>query len=80
VLQARQTNPLDAEVILDLVEIYLLEKKINKAKTMLKYYHKNIKKIQTFDKSKEYYDHKMDIFSQYIITRENDNKIKNKKF
>lgn len=66
VLQARELNPLDAEIILDLIEIYLLEKNNKKAKTMLNYYHKNIKKIQTFDKSKDYYNHKMNIFDQYL--------------
>ena len=69
VTQAWELNPRDAEIILDLVEIYLLEKKILKAKKMLNYYHKNINKIQTFDKSKEYYNHKMEIFSNYVQTR-----------
>lgn len=70
VLQARDINPLDAEIILDLVEIYLLEKKTQKAKKMLQYYRKHISKLQTFDKSKEYYNHKMDIFDKYLHKRE----------
>lgn len=69
VAQAWEINPFDAEIILDLIEIYLLEKQPLKAKKMLRYYYKHATKIQTFDKTKEYYNHKMEIFSQYIQSR-----------
>jgi hypothetical protein len=64
--QAYDLNNLDAEVIYNLIELYLLEKRYKKAKTMIQYYFKKQKKIMTFDKSKEYYDNKINLFKEFI--------------
>jgi tetratricopeptide (TPR) repeat protein len=59
-------NNLDAEVIYNLIEIYLLEHRVKKAKSFIAYYQKNHQKLMTFDKQIEYYDAKISLFDQYV--------------
>lgn len=63
---AFELNKLDAEVVYNLVELYLLEHRYKKAKQYLWYYYKYNKKLMTFDKTIDYYDGKMSLFDSYI--------------
>jgi len=57
----------DAEVIYNLVEVYMLEQKYRDAKRMIWYFYKNYEKLETIDKWIEYYDHKIALFDKYIL-------------
>lgn len=69
-------NNKDAEVIFNLIEIYILEHKYEKAKNMIKHYHKNHKKLITIDKTIDHYDDKISLFEEFVKTQT----IFNKKF
>ncbi len=62
-------NNKDAEVIFNLIEIYILEHKYSKAKNMIKYYHKNNKDLITIDKDIEHYNNKISLFEEFIKTQ-----------
>lgn len=62
-------NNKDAEVIFNLIEIYILEHKYTKAKNMIKYYHKNHQDLITIDKDIEQYDNKINLFEEFIKTQ-----------
>lgn len=59
-------NNKDAEVIYNLIELYILEQKYEKAKNMINYYYKNHENIETIDKNIEYYDNKIVLFQKFI--------------
>lgn len=61
-------NSLDAEIIYNLVEIYLLENKYSKAKSMIKYYFTKQNKLLTFDKEISFYDNKINLFQAFLNT------------
>lgn len=62
-------NNKDAEVIYNLIEIYILEQNYKKAKSMISYFYKNHKNIQTIDKDMDYYDNKIALFEKFITTQ-----------
>lgn len=62
-------NNKDAEVIYNLIEIYILEQNYKKAKSMISYFYKNHKHIQTVDKELDYYDNKIALFEKFITTQ-----------
>ncbi len=62
-------NNKDAEVIFNLIEIYILEHKYEKAKNMIKYYHKNHQNLITIDKEITHYDNKINLFEEFIKTQ-----------
>ncbi|AHB41224.1 hypothetical protein P148_SR1C00001G0429 [candidate division SR1 bacterium RAAC1_SR1_1] len=62
-------NNKDAEVIYNLIEIYILEQNYKKAKSMISYFYKHHKNIQTIDKDMEYYDNKIALFEKFITTQ-----------
>lgn len=62
-------NNKDAEVIYNLIEIYILEQNYKKAKSMISYFYKNHKNIQTVDKEIDYYDNKIALFEKFITTQ-----------
>lgn len=62
-------NNKDAEVIFNLVEIYMLEHKYTKAKNMIRYYYKNHKNLITIDKDIEHYDNKIGLFEEFVKTQ-----------
>jgi len=62
-------NNKDAEVIFNLIEIYILEHKYEKAKNMIKYYHKNHQKLITIDKNIEHYDSRINLFEEFVKTQ-----------
>ena len=59
-------NNLDAEVIYNMIELYLLEHKYAKAKKMIAYYYSHRESLLTFDKDLDYYDHKINLFESFI--------------
>jgi len=64
--QAWDLHSTDAEVIYNLVEIYLLEFDYRRAKRMIKYFHDKREKLETFDKDMEYYDQKIGLFEKFV--------------
>ncbi|MEI6426101.1 MAG: hypothetical protein WCO66_01990 [Candidatus Absconditabacteria bacterium] len=62
-------NNKDAEVVFNLIEIYMLEHKYKKAKSMISYFHKNEDKLQTIDKDIKYYETKILLFEKFIATQ-----------
>lgn len=67
--KAYNLNPLDAEIIYNIVQLAILENKCKKAQEMVDYYFANSHQIQTFDKEKEFYDEKFKMFKEYIDTK-----------
>lgn len=59
-------NNKDAEIVYNLIEIYILEHKYKKAKDMIKYFYKHHDKLQTIDKQIDFYDHKIGLFEKFI--------------
>lgn len=62
-------NDRDAEVIYNLIELYLLERNYRKARKMIKHYHTHHQDIQTIDKDMDYYDMKILLFEKFIDTQ-----------
>lgn len=62
-------NDRDAEVIYNLIELYLLEHNYKKAKKLIKHYHAHHTQIQTIDKDIDYYDMKILLFEKFIDTQ-----------
>jgi len=56
----------DTEVIYNLIEIYILEHKYQRAQKMIKYYHKNYNSLITVDKDLSYYDSKITLFEEFV--------------
>lgn len=63
---AYKMHSLDAEVIYNLVEIYLLEHRFGGASRMIKYYYEHYEDLECFDKDMSYYDRKIQLFEKYI--------------
>ena len=59
-------NNKDAEVIFNLIEIYILERNYTKAKNMISYYHKNHDQLILIDKTIENYDSKINLFEEFV--------------
>lgn len=59
-------NNKDAEVIYNLIELYILEQNYEKAQSMINYYYKNHVNIETIDKNIGYYDDKIGLFQKFI--------------
>lgn len=64
--RAYESNKLDAEILLNLIEVSILEEEWKQAKEYIKEYRKNKSKIQFFDRTAAYYDEKVDLFDQYL--------------
>jgi tetratricopeptide (TPR) repeat protein len=62
-------NNMDAEVVYNLIELYILEHKYKKAKDMIKYFYKHREKLQTIDKDMHFYDNKISLFEKFITTQ-----------
>lgn len=63
---AFELNALDAEIIYNLIELYLLEYRYTKAKKLIQYYYNKHEKLQTFDKEISYYDEKISLFESFV--------------
>lgn len=59
-------NNKDAEVVFNLIEIYILEHSYQKAKNMISYYYKSYNNLITIDKSISYYDSRISLFDEFI--------------
>ncbi len=59
-------NNKDAEVVFNLIEIYILEQNYKKAKSMISYFYKNYRKLETVDKGIEYYENKISLFDKFV--------------
>ncbi len=65
-IDSHKINALDAEVILNIIEISILEKELDTAKEFISYYHKHKKKLQCFDRDESYYNDKILLFEEYL--------------
>ncbi|MCX6823371.1 MAG: hypothetical protein NTX91_05300 [candidate division SR1 bacterium] len=59
-------NNRDAEIIYNLIEIYILEHKYKKAKDLITYFYKHREKLEIVDKKLDFYDHKIGLFEKFI--------------
>jgi tetratricopeptide (TPR) repeat protein len=59
-------HSLDAEVIYNLIELYLLEQRYKDATKMITYYRKHHRELETFDKDISYYDYKVWLFEKFL--------------
>ena len=59
-------NNRDAEIIYNLIEIYILEHKYKKAKDLITYFYKHHAKLEIIDKKLDFYDHKIGLFEKFI--------------
>ena len=66
--KALKINQLDAEVVYNLIEVYLLEHKYVKAAKLIVFYQKNREKMHVVDKTLQFYDEKILLFEQFIKT------------
>ena len=66
---AFHVNNTDAEVVYNLIELYILEHKYKKAKDMIKYFYKHRAKLQTIDKWIDFYDQKISLFEKFITAQ-----------
>ena len=65
--QAFEMNKFDAEIILNMVELHILQHQWKHAQRYIKYYYDHATELQYFDKSKEQYDEKILLFQEYIV-------------
>lgn len=64
--KALLANKLDAEIILNLIEVLILEKERVEAQKYIDHYEKYKPKLQYFDRDLSYYDDKIRIFADYV--------------
>ncbi len=64
--QAFDLHNTDAEIIYNLIELYLLEFDYRRAKRMIKYFYDKHDKLETFDKEIGFYDQKVELFQKFI--------------
>ena len=64
--EAFESNKHDAEIVYNLIELYLLEYRYTKAKKMLEYYHKHHNDFETYEKPMKYYDDKISLFDHFV--------------
>ena len=68
--RAHDLHRYDAEIIYNMVELSLLEKKYRKASELINFFHENKDDLEIYDKKMSFYESKMKIFSAYITTYE----------
>ncbi len=64
--KALEANKLDAEIILNLIEVLILEKEWDEAQKNIDHFEKNKAKLQLFDRDLSYYEDKIRIFADYV--------------
>lgn len=62
----KSSSWLDAEVIYNLVEIYLLEHEYNNVNYYIQYYKNYRNNLNSFEKDLSFYDEKIDLFFEYL--------------
>jgi len=66
---AHDINVYDAEIIYNLVELYLLEQRYKKAKDLLDFFYSHQEDLEMYDKKESFYLNKMKLFTAYLHTR-----------
>lgn len=66
--RAHDLNVYDAEIIYNMIEIYLLEKKFAKAEALIEFFNAHLESLELSEKPLSYYQWKINIFSWYIAT------------
>lgn len=64
--QAFEMNKLDAEIVLNMVELHILQNQRKHAQRYIKHFYDNNWNLQYFDKTKEQYEEKILLFQEYI--------------
>lgn len=64
--QAFDASKFDAEIVLNLIELHILQQQWKSAQRYIKYYYSNKEQLQCFDKTIEYYDEKVLLFTEYV--------------
>ena len=64
--QSFDLHSTDAEVIYNLIELYLLEFDYRRAKRMIKYFNDKHDTLETFDKEIGFYDQKVALFQKFV--------------
>ncbi len=65
-MESHQVNALDAEVILNIIEISILEQDSKTALEYVEYYRKHKDKLQCFDRDIKYYEDKIVLFEEFL--------------
>lgn len=65
-MRAFEANGNDAEIILNIVEISIMEEQWNKARKFIGMYHKKKDSLNYFDRDQSYYVEKFKLFEQFI--------------
>ncbi len=68
--EAFAMHTMDAELVYNLIELYMLEHKFNQAKKMIDFFYKNHSDLETLDKTIDFYDHKVILFDRYLKAQE----------
>jgi hypothetical protein len=68
--EAFQENSHDAEIILNLVELYIMQGQLQQARLYIEHYFAKSGDIMFFDKDQSYYDAKLAIFEEYITSHD----------
>lgn len=64
--RAHDLNAYDAEIIYNLIELYLLEHRYVKAKKLIKFYNDNINDLEMYEKKESFYNNKITLFMAYL--------------
>ena len=64
--RSHNLHTFDAEIIYNLIELYLLEKKYRKAQDLITFFYENKDDLEVYDKKLSFYDSKMKLFSAYL--------------
>ncbi len=64
--RAHDLHIYDTEIIYNLIELYLLEKKYRKAHELITFFYDNKEDLEVYDKKLSFYESKMKIFSIYL--------------
>jgi hypothetical protein len=63
---AHDLHIFDAEIIYNLIELYLLERKYRKANELITFFYENKEDLEVYDKKLSFYESKMRLFSAYL--------------
>ena len=65
-MESHKVNALDAEVILNIIEVSILEQEKETALEYVQYYYKVKDKLQCFDRDITYYEEKIQLFEEFL--------------
>lgn len=64
--QALEIHEFDAEIMYNLIELYLLERQFRKADKLIQHYLRHREKVTVVEKDKSFYDNKIQIFQKFL--------------